>query len=58
MKRDPRAFLSDVVEACQAISMAVDGISLDDYGEMKTCLLRLIRHHRSSVFETSSPTSM
>ena len=31
MKRDPRAFLSDVIEAGQAILEAVDGISLDDY---------------------------
>ena len=32
MKRDPRAFLSDVIEAWQAILKAVDGLSLDDYG--------------------------
>ena len=38
MKRDPRAFLSDVIEAGQAILLAVDGISLDDY-----CNSRLIR---------------
>ena len=31
MKRDPRAFLNDVIEAGQAIMEAVDGISLDDY---------------------------
>ncbi|MCS5698889.1 DUF86 domain-containing protein [Cyanobium sp. FGCU-52] len=31
MKRDPRAFLSDVIDAARAIQMAVDGISLDDY---------------------------
>lgn len=38
MRRDPRAFLSDVIEAGQAILLAVDGISLDDY-----CKSRLIR---------------
>lgn len=31
MKRDPRAFLSDVIEAGQAIQQAVAGITLDDY---------------------------
>jgi uncharacterized protein with HEPN domain len=31
MKRDPRAFLSDVIEAGQAIQQAVAGINLDDY---------------------------
>ena len=30
MKRDPRAFLSDVIEAGQAIQQAVAGINLDD----------------------------
>lgn len=38
MKRDPRAFLSDVIEAGHAIQQAVAGISLDDY-----CTSRLIR---------------
>ena len=38
MKRDPRAFLSDVIEAGHAIQQAVDGINLDDY-----CNSRLIR---------------
>lgn len=33
MKRDPRAFLGDVIEAGHAIQMAVDGISLDDYSK-------------------------
>lgn len=35
MKRDPRAFLSDVIEAGHAIQMAVDGISLDDYSKSR-----------------------
>lgn len=38
MKRDPRAFLSDVIEAGHAIQQAVTGISLDGY-----CNSRLIR---------------
>jgi uncharacterized protein with HEPN domain len=38
MKRDPRAFLSDVIEAGHAIQQAVDDINLDDY-----CNSRLIR---------------
>jgi uncharacterized protein with HEPN domain len=38
MKRDPRAFLSDVIEAGHAIQHAVAGINLDDY-----CNSRLIR---------------
>ena len=38
MKRDPRAFLSDVIEAGHAIQQAVDGINLDYY-----CNSRLIR---------------
>ena len=38
MKRDSRAFLSDVIVAGQAIQQAVAGISLDDY-----CNSRLIR---------------
>ena len=35
MKRDPRAFLSDVIEAGHAIQQAVDGINLDDYGNSR-----------------------
>ena len=35
MKRDPRAFLIDVIEAGQAIAQAVDGISLADYQESR-----------------------
>ena len=35
MKRDPRAFLSDVVEAGQAILQAVDGNSLEGYGKSR-----------------------
>ena len=31
MKRDPRAYLSDVIEAGLAIQQAVAGINLDDY---------------------------
>jgi uncharacterized protein with HEPN domain len=31
MKRDPRAFLDDVIDAGSAIMEAVDGISLNDY---------------------------
>jgi hypothetical protein len=31
MKRDSRAFLSDVIEAGHAIQQAITGISLDDY---------------------------
>lgn len=38
MRRDPRAFLSDVIEAGHAILQAVAGIGLDDY-----CDTRLIR---------------
>lgn len=38
MKRDPRAFLVDIVDAADAILDAVQGISLDDY-----CNSRLIR---------------
>jgi hypothetical protein len=38
MKRDPRAFLSDVNEAGLAIQQAVYGINLEDY-----CNSRLIR---------------
>ena len=35
MKRDPRAFLSDVIEAGHAIQQAVDGINLDDYSNSR-----------------------
>ena len=35
MKRDPRAFLSDVIEAGHAIHQAVDGINLDDYSDRR-----------------------
>lgn len=35
MKHDPRAFLSDVIEAGRAIQQAVDGINLDDYGNSR-----------------------
>ncbi|MCP9882653.1 hypothetical protein KBY65_09180 [Cyanobium sp. Alchichica 3B3-8F6] len=38
MKRDPRAFLSDVIEAGHAIQQAVACINLNDY-----CNSRLIR---------------
>jgi uncharacterized protein with HEPN domain len=38
MRRDPRAFLSDVIEAGHAIQQAVAGISLEGY-----CNSRLIR---------------
>ncbi len=47
MKRDPRAFLSDVIDAGQAILAAVDGISLDDY-----CNSRLIRSSVEREFIT------
>jgi uncharacterized protein with HEPN domain len=47
MKRDPRAFLSDVIEAGQAILQAVDAISLDDY-----CNSRLIRSSVEREFIT------
>lgn len=47
MKRDPRAFLNDVIEAGQAILQAVDGISLDDYGNS-----RLIRSSVEREFIT------
>ena len=47
MKRDPRAFLSDVIEAGQAILQAVDGISLDDDGNS-----RLIRSSVEREFIT------
>jgi uncharacterized protein with HEPN domain len=35
MKRDPRAFLIDIVDAADAILDAVHGISLDDYGNSR-----------------------
>jgi uncharacterized protein with HEPN domain len=38
MKRDPQAFLIDIVDAADAIKNAVHGISLDEY-----CSSRLIR---------------
>lgn len=41
MKRDPRAFLSDVIEAGQAIQEAIAGISLDEYGNSR--LIQLSR---------------
>lgn len=31
MKRDPRAFLDDVIDAGSAIMQAVNGMSLNDY---------------------------
>ena len=47
MKRDPRAFLSDVIEAGQAIHQAIAGISLDEYGNS-----RLIRSSVEREFIT------
>jgi uncharacterized protein with HEPN domain len=47
MKRDPRAFLSDVIEAGQAILQAVDGINLEAY-----CQSRLIRSSVEREFIT------
>ncbi len=47
MKRDPRAFLSDVIEAGRAILDAVNSISLDDY-----CNSRLIRSSVEREFIT------
>ena len=35
MKRDPRAFLSDVIEAGHAIQQAVNGMNLDDYSDSR-----------------------
>jgi len=35
MRRDPRAFLLDVMDAADAIMEAIDGISLDDYGSSR-----------------------
>ena len=53
MKRDPRAFLSHVIEAGHAIQQAVAGINLDDY-----CNSRLIRSSTpSSLLFSSSATS-
>jgi hypothetical protein len=34
MQRDPRAYLSDILEAGQAIHQAIAGISLDEYGNL------------------------
>ena len=31
MPRDPRAYLTDIVEACKAISAAVEGMDLESY---------------------------
>lgn len=52
MKLDPRAFLSDVIEAGQAIHQAIAGISLDEYGNLpalvdqcRQLLDRLDREH-------------
>jgi uncharacterized protein with HEPN domain len=47
MKRDPRAFLSDVIEAGHAIQQAIAGISLDEYGNS-----RLIRSSVEREFIT------
>ena len=38
MPRDARAYLSDVIEACEAIASAVDGMTFEDYS--KTRLVR------------------
>lgn len=35
MRRDPRAFLLDVMDAADAIMQDIDGISLDDYGSSR-----------------------
>jgi uncharacterized protein with HEPN domain len=35
MRRDPRAYLSDVLESCDAISAAVRGLDLDRYQESR-----------------------
>ena len=35
MRRDPRAFLNDVIEAGSAIVKAVDGIGLDGYSQSR-----------------------
>jgi hypothetical protein len=51
MKRDSRAFLSDVIEAGHAIQQAIAGISLDDYRNSR--LIRSahprVRHHQRSA---------
>jgi uncharacterized protein with HEPN domain len=47
MKRDPRAFLSDVIEAGNAVQQAVAGINLDGY-----CNSRLIRSSVEREFIT------
>jgi hypothetical protein len=51
MKRDSRAFLSDVIEAGNAIHQAIAGISLDDYRNSR--LIRSahprVRHHQRSA---------
>ena len=47
MKRDPRAFLSDVIEAGHAIQQAVAGINLDAYSDS-----RLIRSSVEREFIT------
>ncbi|MFM8275654.1 MAG: hypothetical protein ACKN89_01485 [Cyanobium sp.] len=52
MKLDPRTFLSDVIEAGQAIHQSIAGISLDEYGNLpalvdqcRQLLDRLDREH-------------
>jgi uncharacterized protein with HEPN domain len=35
MRRDPRAFLLDVLDAADATMQDIDGISLDDYGNSR-----------------------
>ena len=43
MKRDPRAFLSDVIEAGHAIQQAVDGMNLDDYSDSRLIRSSVVR---------------
>ena len=31
MQRDPRAYLADILECCDAISTALSGLQIDDY---------------------------
>ncbi len=52
MKRDPRAFLSDVIEAGHAIQTAVDGISLDD--DSKSRLIRSSVEREFTIIGISS----
>ena len=49
MQREPRAYLADILECCEAISTALSGMQIEDYLSnrlVRSSVVREFHHHR------------